>query len=189
MRHPLMRGALPARGADPPDPPHRGSSRRWESEQRRLYSCREAPGLELRRCDGSGGPHGSRARQRPGGLRRAASSTCYLHPGRRCELEDLDAEAALALGKEGVAVGQLARGVEAVGLDDGVAVLVAWRRVRSLVTDGLARPPPRSTVGKRGADAAHPLAPRAPLLGGLVWRHVLHRRGRTAVKVQVLAHL
>src|SRR6516225_4753148 len=104
------------------------------------------------------------------------------------ELEDLHGEPALALGQEGVPVGQRPGAVDGVRLDDRVAVLVARRRARSVVANRGALPERRPAVGQRRADPAHPVLPGLHLLGGLLGREVLHRRRRATVKQQVLAH-
>jgi hypothetical protein len=106
----------------------------------------------------------------------------------RDELEDLDAEPPLPLLQERVAVGQLASRLDAVGLDDRVAVQVARLGARPVVGNGAAGAERGAAVSQGRADAAHPLAPRAHLLLGLLGRELIHRRSRTVVQQQVLAH-
>src|ERR1700745_1447924 len=81
------------------------------------------------------------------------------------ELEDLHREPALALGQEGVVLGVLLGRGQAVGLDDRVAGLVAWRWAGAVVADRRPGPERRSRVGKRRPVLLHPGAPGGHLLG------------------------
>src|SRR5262245_53607820 len=84
------------------------------------------------------------------------------------ELEDLDGEPALALGQEGVPVGERTGAINGTGLDDRVAVQVAGLRARSVVADRGARPERRPAVGQRRTDPPHPGLPGLHLPGGLL---------------------
>src|SRR6516164_2727927 len=107
----------------------------------------------------------------------------------RNEFEDLDGEPALALGQERVVLGERPGPVQAVGLHDAVAVLVARLRAGSVVADCGPGPERSPGIHQRGADPAHPVAPRLQLLGRLLGREAVHRRRRAAVQQQVLAHV
>ena len=182
---------VPAVDPRPAAVPHAGAA----AADRRAAVQRADAGLQAGRLRSRLGraapPVGGRPAPRPAdpARRRCAGAHRRLSRHIGASSNTSIANLSAAVGQERVLLGQRRGRVQRVGLDDRVAVEVA-RRPGCAVAGHCGPGSERvAELHHRRSDRLHPGGPGRHLLSPLLGREVLHRRRRTSVQVQELAHV